>query len=145
MKYDYKCEKCGATHEVKMIASEFQEIKEEARKCLECGGDAFYDFNPGSIEVSYKGFQWADKNYKEKRYRKKRSNYLKTRQKEVNPTWELQPNYNGERTHNWREAREMAKQDGKIHESFDPLVDEEGSEDRMQFAVEEAPTTKAED
>lgn len=135
MKYDFKCKECEGTHEVKMVASDFRKIKEDARECPECGGNAFYSFNPGNIQVSYKGFQWADKNYKEKKYRKKRSKYLKTRQKEVNKTWELQPNYKGQRTHNWKEARAEAKKDGKISETYDHLVEKEGSDKSTVFSM----------
>lgn len=130
MKYDFKCSSCDHTWEVRMKATEFREIKDDGLPCPECDETSHYEFNPGDLEVCWKGFQWADKNYREKKYRKNRSEYMDKRQREVNYVPKLAPNYKGERTKTWKEAREAARADGKFVETYDHLVEEENQEDR---------------
>jgi hypothetical protein len=124
MRYDFKCEKCDRTWEVGMKVEDFREIKDQGLSC-ECGGNAFNVFNPSKVEVCYVGFQWADKNFKEKEYRTQRSGYLAKRQREVNKVPTLAPNYKGEKTASWKEAQDLARSEGKISETYDHLVTKE--------------------
>lgn len=126
MKYDFRCSNCDHQWEVKMKANDFKEIKDEGLPCTSCeDGTAFNEFNPGDIQVAYKGLQWADKNYKEKKYRKKRSKYMQQRQDKNHYKPTLAPNYKGQRTKNWKEARDAARDDGKLDFTYDPLVKKE--------------------
>lgn len=128
MKYDFKCNSCDHIWEAQMKANEFREIKEDGLDCPECDqGTAFNQFNPGAVEVCYKGFQWSDKNYREKKYRKDRSKYMDKRQRDVNYVPKLAPNYKGQRTKTWKEARDAARDDGKFVETYDHLVSKEES------------------
>lgn len=127
MKYDFKCSSCEHTWEVQMKANEFRDIKDDGLSCTECEGTAFNEFNPGEVEVCYKGFQWADKNFREKEFRKNRSKYMDKRQREVNYVPSLAPNYLGEKTKNWKEAKKEAQADGKLGLTYDPLIRKEES------------------
>lgn len=126
MRYDFKCEKCSHQWEIKMNAADFKEIKEDGIPCVSCEeGVAFNEFNPGNIQVSYKGLQWADKNYKEKAYRKNRSKQMASRQNKNLVTPTLSPNYKGQKTGTWKEARDAARDDGKLDFTYDHLVAKE--------------------
>lgn len=123
MKYDFKCEDCSHKWEVTMRADEFRDTKEEGIPCPSCeSGTAFNEFNPGNIQVSYKGLQWADKNYKEKSYRKDRAAYMESRQSKNLKRPTLRPNYKGETTKNWKEARDAARDDGALDFTYDHKV-----------------------
>lgn len=126
MKYDFKCDDCGHGWEEEMSFKAFAEAREEGLPCRACaGGKAFNVFNPGALEISMKGFAWADKNYKEKESRKRRSRYMASRQKTAHQTPELVPNFGGERVATWKEARDAARDAGKFHETYDALVRQE--------------------
>ena len=125
MKYDFKCKKCEHCFETEMPALTFKEVKEEGLPCEKCDGKAFNVFNPSNLQISFKGVQWADKNYKEKKYRKERSEYLAARQKINHRTPTLIPNYKGEQTGSWKEAKEAARDDGKLDFTYDHLVKKE--------------------
>lgn len=123
MRYDFKCEDCNATWEAELSIPEFQGAKQAGIACLHCeGGRAYNVFNPAGIQVSYKGFQWADKNYREKAARKHRSVQMAARQNAAHRKPALAPNFNGERTQTWKEARDAARDAGKVHETYDHLV-----------------------
>lgn len=133
MKYDFKCEECSTVEEVEMKPDRFRDVKDEGLPCQKCDeGTAYNVFNPGDIQVCYEGFQWADKNYREKAYRKNRSKKMQKRQDKHNWKPELVANYKGERTKNWKEAYEAAKSDPDNHnpEQFLPKVVAEEKEEK---------------
>lgn len=133
MKYDFKCEACSTVKEVDMRPDKFREVKGDGIPCQECGeGTAYNVFNPGDIQVCYEGFQWADKNYREKKYRKNRSKKMSVRQSKNWKKPSLVPNYKGERTKNWKEAYEAAKSDpdNQKPEQFLPKVVQEEKEEQ---------------
>ena len=132
MRYDFKCEECGEVWEVEMSPDEFKKAKETGIPCpkTDCDGVGYFQFNPGNVQVCWSGFDWADKNFKEKSYRKDRSKVMATRQKKNNITPTLAPNYKGQRTKNWKEAREAAKADGKMDFTYDRKVAEEEKKGR---------------
>lgn len=126
MKYDFKCNTCNHIFEVEMSVKEYRGARSEGVPCISCeDGNATPSFNVEGTSVCFTGFDWSDKNYKEKEYRKNRSAYLGTKQKETHHVHKLVPNYKGERTESWREARENAKRDGKSTRSYEPLVQKE--------------------
>ena len=106
-------------------------MKKSGIPCSECDSIAYYKFNPGNIQISYKGLQWSDKNYKEKKYRKDRSKKMDYRQKKNNKIPKLAPNFRGDVTKNWKEAHEAAKSDKdcKWSESYIPYVKAEENGD----------------
>lgn len=125
MKYDFKCDECGSETVHSMSVDAFKDVKDSGVPCEDCGSTAEYRFNPEDVEVCYVGFQWADKNFREKKYRANRAEYMSARQKKNNFTPKLAPNYKGERTSSWKEARAEARSDGKFAETYDHLVEKE--------------------
>jgi hypothetical protein len=69
-----------------------------------------------------KGTGWAGKDHKENRYRTKRSEMMKKRQKDNNPVPKLAPNVGGERVETWRDAKMLAKERGHDVTNFDDKV-----------------------
>lgn len=122
MKYDFECTECSHVWEVEMRVPEFLKIKSEGIPCTECKAISFNKFNPSQTQVCFVGDAWADKNYKEKAYRTNRTNRIKAAKKDKVFTPTLVPNYKGEETKTWREARAEAVNDGKIGATFDHLV-----------------------
>lgn len=120
MQYQFKCP-CGNTFTQTHPHQSLPKLKEEGTLCS-CGKVAVYSFDPSGVQVCFKGFEWADKNYKEKTYRKSRTSYMNRRQKENRITPKLSPNYKGERTQSWKEAQQEARSEGKISETYDHLV-----------------------
>lgn len=125
MKYDFKCGGCGALEEYDIPLKEFPDHKESGVECRECGATAEYVFNPQSVQISFVGDAWADKNYQEKAYRNRRSKYLKKRQYEVHKKPELVPNFKGEEADTWEEAADAARDEGLSTESYEPLIQKE--------------------
>lgn len=130
MKYDFQCEDCGKVETFEMGVDQFDTSKEEGTKCPSCEGTARFKFDVAGVSICFKGDAWADKNYKEKNYRKKRSSYMASRQAKNHKTPTLQPNYKGEEASSWKEAQDAAKADGKVHETYTPLIRKEQEEAR---------------
>lgn len=125
MKYQFVCSHCGNVQIEKHSHEDFESLKESGVTCQKCENVARYQFDPSGVEICFTGMQWADKNFREKTYRNKRSKYMASRQKKNNFTPKLAPNYKGERTASWKEARAEAANEGKFAESYDHLVREE--------------------
>jgi hypothetical protein len=138
MKYEFSCSECEEVVTLNMNPSDFREVKDSGLSrdslndydhSLDCGcdDDLEYNFNPDGLEVCWRGFEWADKNYKEKKYRKNRSKKLAKKQKEEHHVPELKPNYKGQRTESWREAKEEAKKDAhpRLETTYDEKIEEE--------------------
>lgn len=124
MKYDFVCKDCGILSTFDMSVEEFTEQK-NTKRCVPCGGDLEFRFDAKSVDFCFSGDAWPDKNYKEKAYRKNRSSYVASRQAKNNFVSKLVPNYKGEETSTWREAQQEAAADGKISETYEPLVQKE--------------------
>ena len=142
MKYQFSCSECGNDVPVRIDPEHFREIKDEKIDIFEyeeqtldnpcsCDSEYEYNFNPEGLEVCWKGFQWAGKNYKEKKYRKKRSKKMEKKQKKEHHVPELKPNYKGQRTESWREAKNKAQKDNRprLETTYDPLIEEEQEEE----------------
>ena len=125
MKYQFVCPDCDHVQVEAHSPNDLASLKESGVECVECGATSEYTFDPSGVQVCFKGFQWADKNHREKEYRKKRSKTMASRQKKNNYTPKLAPNYKGERTSSWKEARAEARSDGKFAETYDHLVQKE--------------------
>ena len=125
MKYDFKCDACGSEFEVDMPHTEFPKARKEGVPCVKCAEVARFNFNPSGVQISFAGDAWADKNYAEKEYRKRRSVYMKDRMYKNHVKPELVPNFEGERAASWEEARDAAVDAGKSGASYEPLIKRE--------------------
>lgn len=126
MKYDFRCEECGEVETLELALDEFEAKKADGTPCVSCeGGTAQFKFDTSGICFSFKGDAWSDKNYKEKEYRKNRSRYMARRQAKNNKRPTLKPNYKGQEAASWKEAQDAARADGKVHESYEPLISAE--------------------
>lgn len=124
MKYSFRCSTCNLSFEEKHSPLRLEALKESGVEC-QCGGRADYYFDPKGIQVSFTGDSWADKNYKEKAYRANRSSQMQARQNRHVFKPRLAPNYKGERTSSWKEARNEAAADGKDTRVYDQFVTKE--------------------
>jgi hypothetical protein len=113
-----------------VAVSAFEEKKATGVPCTKCEGTAEYQFNTKGVIFSFAGDAWADKNYREKKYRKRRASYMSDRQAKshIRPT--LKPNYKGEEADTWVEARDAARDDGKNVASYEPLIHKERAQKR---------------
>jgi hypothetical protein len=127
MKYSFHCDSCGVVSIQKHSPKDFKTLKESGSPCTTCGVLAHYVFDPQGVQVCFKGDSWADKNFKEKSYRNNRSKVMANRQNQHHHVPKLAPNYKGEQTSSWKEARAEAQADGKFSETYDHLVHEEDS------------------
>jgi len=122
MKYDFKCSTCEQVSERSMSVEAFPEAKASGVPCDACGERAFFLFNPKGTQISFAGDAWADKNFKEKTYRKNRSKYMGQRMRTNHKVPELLPNFEGEVADTWEDARDAARDAGKITETYDRLI-----------------------
>lgn len=122
MKYEFVCSACDHVQTVDMGVSELDKAKETGTACEVCADTAYYKFNVSGVQFCFKGDAWSDKNFREKKYRKARSAYMADRQSKHHKTPTLKPNYKGQETGSWREAQEAARSEGKVSETYEPLV-----------------------
>ena len=125
MRYDFRCQECDAVQTVDLSISVLDQKKEEGVPCQVCEGTSVFQLNLDSVVVSFKGDAWADKNYREKNYRKQRSSYMAQRQAKNNTAAKLIPNYQGQEAQTWKEVKEAAAADGKNTASYEPLIAKE--------------------
>lgn len=125
MKYDFKCVTCDHVQTAEFSLDEFEVKKESGMSCRECGDTAKFKFQAAEVGICFRGDAWADKNYKEKAFRKNRSKYMAARQAKNVKTPTLKPNYRGEEAETWTEARDAARDDGKNVASYEPLIHKE--------------------
>jgi hypothetical protein len=126
--YETICEKCNAKVDRRLTFSEFDEVKSGAKELVcGCGSPLKLGFSPGTLGFIMKegpSGGWATKSIKENQYRKKRGAAISQKQKDHVMVPKLQPNYKGEETGTWREAKEAARKDrGDLSaSSYDPLI-----------------------
>lgn len=130
MQYDFRCQECGHVQTVQCSVDEFDKTCEAGVGCSECDGDAKFEFNANGVEFQFKGMAWSDKNYREKKYRNRRSSHMAERQRKNVFRPKLKPNYKGEETKSWSEAQDAARDDGKIGLTYEPLIQKEQNQSR---------------
>jgi putative FmdB family regulatory protein len=144
MLYDYKCESCSEVFEMSQTVSEMESVKESGIPCGSCeSGTARRTFSPGNVQFVLKGDGWASKTFREKNYREKRSQEMAVRQREVHgPAPSLVPNYGGEETESWTEAKNKATQDALRNDqkiintaSYDEKIVKAGEKKKLSVAV----------
>lgn len=121
-RYDYQCQVCSFTEEY------IHSMKEDpVFTCPKCNGQnvqmvRLFSYNPNFI---IKGDSVA-KDWKEERYRTKRSKNLGVRQIERYGSGpRLKPNVAGIEVDSWNDAAKMAKEAGIPSDSYTPLIEKE--------------------
>jgi putative FmdB family regulatory protein len=122
--YDYKCDQCGYQEE------QIHSIKEQpvffCPQCKDAGKEVkmtrIFTLNPSGFII--KGGTESI-NWKEKRYRMKKSAELGVRQMERYGTPNLKPNVAGIEQESWSDAAKLAKEAGLNSSSYQPLIDKE--------------------
>jgi predicted nucleic acid-binding Zn ribbon protein len=122
MKYEFVCSACDHVQTNDLSIPEFEKAKEAGVECKACEATADYQFSTAGVQFCFKGDAWADKNYKEKKYRKNRSKYMGQRMRTNHKVPELLPNFEGEEADTWEDARDAARDAGKITETYDRLI-----------------------
>ena len=141
--YSTRCEGCGATTEVRLSFSDYDGVKLGVKllECEGCQGNVGLVFDPGDVKFVLKDGEsggWASKATKENAYRAKRHAYMGKRQADHAPKTKLRPNFAGQETGTWKDARAEAydvalKETGSLSAAkeasatYDPLVKGEGA------------------
>ncbi len=117
--YDFRCEDCRFLQEEEASMKDFKTV---TPKCKECGGKCVYEFTPTVVQFALKdgpSGSWPSKGNRFKQYRAKRSEEMGRRQQDRygHLNRDALPNYQGQLTEDWREARDIAMKDKESHES----------------------------
>jgi putative FmdB family regulatory protein len=145
--YDYRCEDCQFLQEEEARMSEYKAL---TPKCKECGGKCRYEFTPTVIQFALKdgpSGSWPSKGNRFKNYRAKRSEEMGRRQRDRygHLNRDALPNYKGQLTEDWREARDLAMKDKDSHEArgtdslavaatFNPAINKEKAKNRSKVS-----------
>lgn len=141
--YTTRCEKCDATHSLKLTYDDYDAVKLGTKllECATCQGPVALVFNPGDVNFVLKDGEsggWTSKAGKENKYRVQRRATMERRQRDHAPNPKLIPNFAGEQAHSWGEARSMAFEKAyeetrdlsaakEASSTYDPLVRQESS------------------
>lgn len=114
MIYTYYCtsKKCNKSQDENHPVAGFKEFRPT---CGTCGKPCEYRFTPSIPQIAFKdgpSGSWPSKGERYKKYRANRTAQVKRKQFDrYGAPKELIPNYQGNQTENWSEARNMAIQD----------------------------------
>lgn len=131
MIYEFECKQCGDRTDRRVRVAK----RNDPQLCEvpECGGVAVYRFNPENTGFVLKGHGWPSRDARASKSMKakQRAAKAKSRDNVLRPT--LQPNFAGQSTETWADARDAAHQHNaaKVTEtpldvsSYDTLVEAE--------------------
>ena len=121
--YEYKCENDACRHEFEEILS-FSE-GEKPQPCPKCGSTTKKLVSLSDFIL--KGDGWFGKAQRIKGQMKKKNERILERQKDrysgTGPR--IQPNVDGKPVDSWADAQKLAKEKGKIAETYQPMVEKE--------------------
>jgi hypothetical protein len=139
--YSVTCETCRKAASVRLSFSEYDLVKGgQTLACPHtgCEGKASIVFNPGEVAFVLKDGEsggWVSKAGKENAYRATRRKVMAQRERDHVFKSRLQPNFGGELTGTWQEARDAAYEN-----TYDRIKQEHGAETARQAATESAKT-----
>lgn len=119
--YTYKCVACQTDFERVVPFSEAR----VAQTCV-CGQQA--DRTLADMSFMLKGDDWTGKNIKIRGQMDRKNHVLNRKQAEQKrhmQSMQLAPNVDGEQVDSWSDARKLARERGKIAETYDALVQRE--------------------
>ena len=112
--YDFRCinVECRAIFEMDAKMSEFRDLRPA---CPKCKSECQYEFTPTIVQVAFKdgpSGSWPSKGDRFKKYRDEQTKKASKRQRDrYGEGTRLIPNYNGQQTESWREAKSLALSD----------------------------------
>ncbi len=139
--YSVMCPSCERGSSIRMTFSEYDEVQDKKRLivCPHCESNtATISFNPGEVNFVLKDGEsggWVSKAGKENKFRSARRQEMTRRERDHVFKSRLQPNFGGQLTGSWQEAKEAA-----YESTYDKIKQEHGSQTAMQAAVESAKT-----
>jgi hypothetical protein len=111
--YTTRCEGCQTRSSTRLSFSDYDAVRQGSKKleCLECHANVVLQFNPGDVSFVLKDGEsggWTSKAMKENKYRARRQRVMERRQRDHAPNTKLVPNFAGQITSDWKEAKEAA-------------------------------------
>jgi hypothetical protein len=112
--YNTKCKTCQKNEDRKLTFEQYDLIKNgQLELPCECGGRLQLIFNPEGVDFILSDGPsggWVSKATKENVYRAKHRKTIAKREKNHVKPHTLQPNFQGQLTSTWAEARDLARQ-----------------------------------
>jgi hypothetical protein len=140
--YTVKCQVCQKPASVRLSFAEYDGVKAGTKTLTcphaECEGTATIEFNPGEVAFVLKDGEsggWVSKAGKENKFRSARRREMERRERDHVFKSRLQPNYGGQLTDSWKEAKEAA-----YEATYDKIKQEHGTQVAAQAASESAKT-----
>jgi hypothetical protein len=140
--YTTKCQVCEQPGTVRLTFAEYDEVQAGSRTLTcsneECGGWAQIQFDPGAVAFVLKDGEsggWISKAGKENKYRAGHRKEMARRERDHVFKSRLQPNYGGQLTGSWKDAKEAA-----YEATFDKVKQQHDSGLAQQAAAESAKT-----
>ncbi len=137
--YTVRCQTCGKEGSLRLSFAGYTEVQEGKRAIYcPCEGKAEIVFSPGGVNFILRDGPsggWISKASKENAYRANRRLVMEKRERDHVFKSRLQPNFQGQLTSDWKEAREAAFQG-----TYDSVKEKHGPEVARQAATESAKT-----
>lgn len=111
--YTTSCQGCQKTNQVRLSFADYDAVKLGTKllSCGECEGSVSLVFDPGNVNFVLRDGEsggWTSKAMRENKYRAGRQREMERRQKDHAPKTRLLPNFAGQQTESWAEARALA-------------------------------------
>jgi hypothetical protein len=137
--YNTQCRGCGRCADRKLTFAQYDLAKEDQlRLDCACGGQVELVFDPSEVSFVLKDGEsggFVSKALRENAYRKRRCETMAQRERDhVRPN-RLQPNFQGQTTSTWEEAKDAAYQS-----TYDKVKREHGSKVAADAAAKSAKT-----
>lgn len=141
--YATHCEVCQKSRDVRLSFSDYEAVRQGTKslECSACHGGVSLKFDPGDVKFILKDGEsggWISKAMRENKYRANRQGVMERRQRDHAPNPKLVPNFAGEQTGTWAEAKRAAYDKAytetqnttaatEAASTYDSLVRKEGS------------------
>ena len=143
--YNTKCLSCAKTNELRLSFSNYDAVRlgTKTLECTACQGQVDFVFCPGDVSFVLRDGEsggWISKSMRENKYRANRVGVMERRQRDHAPNPKLTPNFAGEVTHTWADAKQAAY-DKALGETQDHSAAREASKTYDSFVNKESSVT----
>ena len=112
-RYATHCETCQKDSNIRLSFEDYDAVKlgTKVLECSACHGGVSLVFDPGDVKFVLRDGEsggWVSKAMKENKYRTNRQGVMERRQRDHAPNPKLVPNFAGEQTGTWAEAKRAA-------------------------------------